>query len=607
MAQSLLKIIFVVGTLALQGFTANAIESEGGICLDCLTSSKKSAIQEIAEFGCDAQKMTQECQAWFKENPDDLKYAKDCSKPEAEKITWKQACKEAGIENWTEILDLLTYSAKAIEACDADMECKRNLAKEAFFSCKNKDGSVQYPCVDAKQLEDVYAGDLARKRDKVRTLALQDKSYREEIEKEGYQMPKSDGRGLDFSASTLKAMAEAKMKELGVKYACYNSAGYAHMACYAVASIVDPTIIAAAPGVIIKGGKWVSLAFKARKAGEVSEVAAVTSIGPKKIVTASVPNPQVAAWRLREQGKVAAADKIEQKLIADFNKAKIIPSSAKEVSPGGAQLVTLDNGMQGIWKPNVKGRASLEVATYSVNKHLGLNQVPLTVKKKLGDQDGSVQFFVESTRSVPTWGNFNNPDFLLLQDYLTMNPGRDVDNFFYHEGRPIAFGHRLAFSKERRYEGPNFPDRVDRILERKASLDKQIAETNSEIAKSQGLFQGSKLKKLEEQLRHLKNEQKYEVANFGGLGLTKHAAEKLEKTSLAEWKMVTKDLTVQERKEFLERKDKAVAAIKKARSELGDSGVPKGPHLPWDEGLNNHNFDDLKPYEYPREAPLGFK
>lgn len=597
MTNNKLKILFI-SAFTLLTFAAHAKDSEGGFCLNCVTSANRSAIQEMAQFGCDTQNMTQECKTWFKENPDDIKYAKDCSKPDSAKTTWLQACKDAGIENWTEILELLTYSAKAIEACDADIECKRTLAKEAFFSCQNKDGSIQYPCVDSKQLDEVYAGDLARKRDKVRALALQDKSYREQIEKAGYQMPKSDGRGFGFSPTALKAMAEAKMKELGVKYACYNSAGYAHMACYAVASVVDPTILVVAPGVVVKAGKWASLAFKTRKAGEVSEAVVATSIGPKKIVSATVKNPQVAAWRLREAGKVAAADKIEQKLIADFNKAKIIPSSAKEVSPSGAQLVTLDNGMQGIWKDNTNGRASREVATYNINKHLGLNQVPVTVKKKLGDQEGSVQFFVENTRSVPQLDYFRDPDFLLLQDYLTMNPSRDIDNYFYHEGRPIAFGHRLTFSKER-YESPDFPGRVNLILEKKAELDKQIADTSAAIEKSQGLFQGSKLKKLEEQLRYLKNEQKYQVANFGGLGLTKQAAEKLEKTSVAEWNKITKDLTILQRKEFLERKDKAVAAIKKARSELGDSGIPNGPHLPWDEGRNNHNFDDLKPYEYP--------
>ena len=569
-------------------FSTNAAESEGGVCLNCATSIKPSSIQELVQFGCDTEKMAQECQSWFKENSEDIKYAKDCGAPTAEQPTWWKACKDAGIENWTEILELLTHSANAIEACDNNMDCKLKLAKEAFFACKNIDGSTQYPCVDPKQLEEVYAGDLARKRDKVHSLALQDKAYREQIEKSGYEMPKGDGKGFDFSASVLKKIAEVKMKELGVKYSCYNSAGYAHMACYAIASVIDPTIVMAAPGIVLKGGKWASYALKAKSSTKVSragiftkEIKTTEVIGEKLKPASISENPQVAAWQLREVGDTAAANKIEQKLAVDFETSKVVRSKKIESSTNGAQLITLENGMQGVWKENLYSKGNYELASYNIDKHLGLNSVPLTIKKKLGDKDGTLQFFVPSTKKVPQLEYLENPDFFLLQDYLTHNRDRHVENYFYHEGRPIAIDNGLAFN-ERHGPAPNFPKRVKDIIESKKNIDKKIAATTDEINKSKGLFKGQKLKDLEAQLRFLKSRRQILISDVGGLGITKEAAEKLEKTSIAEWNQITKDLSPSERNEFLSRKDKAVLAIKEARGELGENIFPIGPHSPWD-------------------------
>lgn len=578
-------------------FQASALEAAGG-CVDCLSSQAKE-LQRYKDFGCDLGLFTNECKKWFDENPETLKYAKSCSKNEGpEGQTWLKACVDAGIENWSEILSLLSTSANAIETCDNNMECKRQLAKDAFFVCKNKDGSNQYPCTDEKQLSDVYAGDLMRKRDKVRTLALQDKDYREKLIQAGVLLP-LPGKGVDFSFDLLKKIAEAKLGELEVKYSCYNSAGYALMACYAIASVVDPSIVLGAPGTMLKGSKWVHHALKSKKINRAKstvipqELKTFDTAAGRLIPGAISKNPQIAAWQYHEVGDVASASKIEERLAKEFSSSKVVRTQDIKDSSNGAKLVTLENGMQGVWKEDTFGMGRHEVVAYNLDKHLGLNSVPLTIKRKLGNKEGTLQFFVPSTKKVPRLEYLEDPDFFLLQDYLTQNRDRHIDNYFYHEGRPIAIDNGLSFNPK--YPGPNFPKRVKEIMDTKKRIDRDIEATSAQIKKSSGFFANKdKLKNLSTQLRELKNRRQELILEVSGLGINKQAAEKLEKTSVEEWNRITKDLTAEERKDFLNRKDSAVAAIKEARTELGENIFPTGPQSPWDPLRNDVNevFED---------------
>jgi hypothetical protein len=236
---------------------------------ECKSSGLRSSTAELLDFGCNLNKMSGECRSFFYENPDLLEFAENCENPNDHRyeVTKRyDACKDAGIEAWTDIWVQLNKAGRAIEACNEKIECKQRVAFEAYFVCRNPDGSNQFPCVDPAQLADVNVSDLLRKRDQVRELAKRDVNYRNDILSHGAILPEEEGPPLE-------SLVQASLAELGVRRQCFNSVGYWRMGCYALGTVVDPTLLAGGAALgAIKGMKWASAALRVKNLTRATEL-----------------------------------------------------------------------------------------------------------------------------------------------------------------------------------------------------------------------------------------------------------------------------------------------------------------------------------------------
>lgn len=230
----------------------------------CLYDKHRSSVRDTSVFACRIEAVRDECRQFFKDNPDLLKYANDCSNPSDDRwvaTRWSQTCGSAALrefKKWGNIFSRLEEAGKLIDACNERLECKKNIAAQAYFVCKNADGSNQYPCTDEKILKDVEIRDLLRKRLRLRALARGDKD-RAELEAKGVPIPEI------IEDAPLDELLAARRDELGLKSKCLNTAANIRTACMAIATAVDPTILigtgpSAGP---LVGLKFVAAALKA--------------------------------------------------------------------------------------------------------------------------------------------------------------------------------------------------------------------------------------------------------------------------------------------------------------------------------------------------------
>lgn len=538
--------------------------------------------EDLRMFGCKVEQMTNDCQNWFKTNPATLPYAKDCKNSlplSIEAASPWNACGEAFGDAWLGVWRGLASSIKKdnqfYQTCENDpkLVCKRQLARESFFKYKSDD-----------ELRETMTGDLIKKRENVRSMADRDPKYRQMLIDSGVPLPKQSDGMDDIPTALILSAAENKMRELGVQFQCYNNAGYAKMACFAIASIADPTLVAGA-GIAAgsKGASWAKAVLgTSKKASRNKSIVALPVVFSDPPVPFKMSdNAAVKIWQLEETGEIAKASAAEAKLISEIKESPVV--SAKNLQgTNEAKLLKLESGAKGVWKEYDPFFSKHEIAAYAVDRHLGLNIVPVTVEKKFKNKDGTFQYFVEGTKK----SDFDDPAHFLFFDYLINGKDRHYKNYFYHEGRPIAIDNGVSLDPTLS-GAPNFPSRIEEILrnENLTVSSLRIQKQRLADAKKNGLSRAEK-KQLSTQIaeteRSLEKQKIATKQHIGSFGLTTKSIQKLTTTTNEEWHALLKDLDPKTREAFIERKDKALNAIRKAQETYGDDVFPSGPSSPLD-------------------------
>lgn len=148
-----------------------------------------------------------------------------------------------------------------------------------------------------------------------------------------------------------------------------------------------------------------------------------------------------------------------------------------------------------IWKPISRGRHKgywesfeAEIAAYEMDKLLGLDMVPPTVRRDIRFQSGSLQWWVEGaqlyedvqdrTPSTSEWSH--RLSRMEMFDVLIGNPDRNAGNFLVDsEWKIILIDHSRAFidRKELPEDRQRLPEQFDRLLlPELEALDRELLE-----------------------------------------------------------------------------------------------------------------------------------
>lgn len=150
-------------------------------------------------------------------------------------------------------------------------------------------------------------------------------------------------------------------------------------------------------------------------------------------------NPQIFLWK-KMAADPAAAARLEQEISETFQHGAIVSKKAftQEGQKNQTAYVKFANGLQGVMKWGDHSRAGKEVAAYLVDRALGLNLVPLTLRRVM--EDGSVVSVQLRVMGAKFGGN-KIPSEMRILDLLLYNKDRHYENWLVAQGRPIAIDH----------------------------------------------------------------------------------------------------------------------------------------------------------------------
>lgn len=166
---------------------------------------------------------------------------------------------------------------------------------------------------------------------------------------------------------------------------------------------------------------------------------------------------QEAVWTLREAGDSARADSVLDVLEAILRSPPLEARPLGMDSQGVSFTWRLDHGqgVESIFK--VDGSdifcpecgADREVATYRIDRLLGFDLTPATVRTRLVKENGdtvtgSAMYFVDGART-PAEANAEKPDALRLFDAIMGNSDRHKTNWLITGDRVVAIDHNRAF------------------------------------------------------------------------------------------------------------------------------------------------------------------
>lgn len=166
---------------------------------------------------------------------------------------------------------------------------------------------------------------------------------------------------------------------------------------------------------------------------------------------------QEAAWMLLEAGDTARADSILDRLEAILRSPPVAARPLGMDSQGVSFTWRLDYGQGVVSIFKVDGSdifcpecgADREVATYRIDRLLGFDLTPATVRtrfvKENGDTvAGSAMYFVNGART-PAETHAQKPDALHLFDAILGNSDRHKTNWLIAGDRVVAIDHNRAF------------------------------------------------------------------------------------------------------------------------------------------------------------------
>jgi hypothetical protein len=303
-------------------------------------------------------------------------------------------------------------------------------------------------------------------------------------------------------------------------------------------------------------------------------------------------NPQLTLWYLKESGQIEKAYQLEKQLEDSLKNSSI--TSASDPLPGksGALIVTLEDGTMGVWKPalvrNNKNHGSHELAAYLIDQKLGLNVVPIVVKRSYNGQEGTLQLFVKNAEMQ----NLKKyPDSLSAFDYLLAHRDRHERNYFTVNGRQIAIDHGEAFfSADWEKFMKNVPgeieDKVDAYLQQirtTLNLEKSLVALSNSNAVD--IYRDRKIQYETNQLKKSNAAEKLLSAkaknSISALLINRKAYFNLKMIPNSEWENLLQNLISEDDIQyFLRRKDSLVQAVDFAVSAFGTDVIPAGPFSP---------------------------
>lgn len=253
---------------------------------------------------------------------------------------------------------------------------------------------------------------------------------------------------------------------------------------------------------------------------------------------------QEVIWRLEEEGTNDAS--LLRTQLANIMKKSIISSNSIKNLGGGAtdtKLITLSSNVRAVFKikNNIHPSSNFasEVAAYKIDQLGKFSLVPMTIIRHVDGKIGSLQYFVNGTKSALEI--YNKSANLEVFDYIIRNNDRTANNILItNKEREVAIDHGLSFNpnsslgkflkvvdkfrniggvqtlRQRRFYPKTNPEKFlasDRIIHslRLWTLDKLINELYPLLSKKQISMVYKKTKKL------LKYHKKY--SNNRGVGM----------------------------------------------------------------------------------------
>lgn len=167
---------------------------------------------------------------------------------------------------------------------------------------------------------------------------------------------------------------------------------------------------------------------------------------------------QEAAWAAREAGDTARAESLLDRLRSILTASPRAAEPLSMDSQGVSYTFRLDHGggVESIFKVDgsdlfcTRCGAEREVATYRVDRLLGIDLTPMTVPARIVDAagdtlTGSAMYFVEGA-ATPAEVGAEKPDLLRFFDAVIGNSDRHRSNWLVlPDGRAVAIDHNRAF------------------------------------------------------------------------------------------------------------------------------------------------------------------
>lgn len=260
-------------------------------------------------------------------------------------------------------------------------------------------------------------------------------------------------------------------------------------------------------------------------------------------------NPQIQIWDLEASGNPKTAARLKKKVAKILGSAKTKSIDDKIYSdPSHARnqplLMKFEGGIQGVWKP-LDERTKKELIAYRFDQRLGSKVVPITVEREHNGQRGVIQLFVSDTDEAHL---LQRPTTLDLFDYLAAHIDRTDTNQLSFRGRTVAIDNENTFGIDY-YVDDDFFD-----------FDRIISDHLRDIAKAKN-----------------KEAAKIKAANqIAPTLISREVIENLMATTDRQWRSILTGLNPAEIQLFLDRKNRAISAIRQAEKVIGERMYPSG-------------------------------
>jgi hypothetical protein len=284
---------------------------------------------------------------------------------------------------------------------------------------------------------------------------------------------------------------------------------------------------------------------------------------------------QTYSDRLREAratGEKTKLKTIEDDATKSLKDGEIVHSQEAGGGNFDAQFVTYADGTQGVWKPDdfLLHTANRETAAYDIDQYLGMDLVPITVKKSFNGVPGSVQLRITSLKEgTGVW----RPDELGFLDYLIRNSDRHAGNYLREpDGKLVAIDNGLAL-------GPGGDEAKIGFIKFKENV-KQLQEVSQKRAQLEA--KASSNGATDSELKNLKLKASQIQSEINMFMPGKAVVERLRQTSKSDWKqLVGNRLSRGQIADLVDRQKELLNAIDQAEKTIGTARLyPAGNFSP---------------------------